>query len=150
MNAVVVHVGSAVPELEPDLHAVCDLCAQNVPPDDGYLWVDNDEIARCEQKTAAWEAEHPATENMTGDNLRTRPGPARWRVTHTACDPGSRGDAYAIELDRISTFRDLAGWTIHLQGKKWFRYTDWDELAEDALGAGGGRLVSRYTEPWHG
>ena len=114
------------------------------------LWVDNDEIARCEQKTAAWEAEHPATENMTADNLRTRPGPARWRVTHTACDPGSRGDAYAIELDRISTFRDLAGWTIHLLGERWFRYTDWDELAEDALGAGGGRLVSRYTEPWHG
>jgi hypothetical protein len=139
-----------VPELEPDLHAVCDLCAQNVSPGDGYLWVDNDEVARCEKKTAAWEAEHPTTENMTGDNLRTRPGPARWRVTHTACEPGSRGDAYAIELDRIMTFRDLAGWTIHLLGKRWLRYTDWDELAEDALGAGGGRLVSRYTEPWHG
>lgn len=84
---------------------------------------------------------------MTGDNLMTRPQPAG-RVTHTACEPGWPEDRYDIALDRILTFRDLAGWSIHLMRKAWLRHTDWDEFTEDALGGHTGRLASQHAQPW--
>lgn len=135
---------------EANLSAICDLCARVISPDDGYLWVDNDEVAKVTQQIAAWEAEHPVGEVMTAANLLTRPEPARWRVTHSACEPGAPEDRYDIALDRILTFRDLAGWTLHLMQKPWLRHTDWDELADGALGGHTGRLTSRFDEPWDG
>jgi hypothetical protein len=137
-----------MPQSTPDLTAVCDLCADVVSPRDGYLWVDLAEVSRVTQQVEAWEIEHPASEPMTGENLRTRPQVARWRVTHTSCEPGPRESRYDIELDRIVSFRDLAGWTLHLMQKPWLRHTDWDELAEAALGGRSGRLTSAYADPW--
>lgn len=109
---------------EPEPTAICDLCAQPIDPHDGYLWISHAEVSRVERHVVAWESGHPSSEPMTGDNLMTRPQPARWRVTHTACEPGRPEDRYDIALDRILSFRDLAGWTIHLMRKTWLRHTD--------------------------
>ncbi|WP_157437790.1 hypothetical protein [Actinoplanes subtropicus] len=133
---------------EPDFSGVCDLCARTVAPSDGHLWVDDRDLAQVQRLTAAWEAEHPDAEPIQVSNLVTRPQPARWHVTHTTCDAVPRSSGYSIELTRIQTFRDLVGWTAHLMGKNWLQHTDWDDLIANALGAGDGRLLSTYKEPW--
>ncbi|MEV6347749.1 hypothetical protein [Actinoplanes sp. NPDC051851] len=139
---------SVVVEPESGLSAVCDVCNRIVAPSKGTLWVDDREIEAVRGGVTAWETNHPSDELASAGDLAKRPSPARWRVTHTACDPGAPGDIYAIELKRIQSFRDLAGWTTHLMGTSWLQYTDWDALVTGALGGGKRRLRSKHKDPW--
>lgn len=52
---------------------------------------------------------------------------APWLVLHVDCITDEEWEwGYPIEGRRINTVRKALAWTLHLQEKVWFEYTDWD------------------------
>ena len=74
-----------------------------------------------------WDEKHPGDGWSLAD-YATRPGPARWKVWHSSCDPNSEGDGYSIGIHRIQTPMDVVGWSAHLMEKTWLPDTDWKEV----------------------
>lgn len=114
-----------------DLTAICDTCLNTIPAGEGHVWVDQDlahKVTRRHQgDTIPWP-DSTGVEDITSPDHGVR-----WHVTHTACEPRMPEWAYAIPVERISTWPSFLHWTAHLMHKGWLEVTDWDDLVLRAL-----------------
>jgi hypothetical protein len=117
---------------------LCGTCGQPVGDWDGYLYVSPlDAVAHGEARRRN-TARHAGRAVPVSELIREwaeGPGIASWRVTHHRCDSrGDFADGYHIDPGQIGTWAELAHWTAHLMGKRWFKDTDWAELLHEAAG----------------
>lgn len=71
----------------------------------------------------------PGTGYVACDPRATAPS---WRAWHARCDPEPGRWWYAIRVERLASWRDVAAWTAHLGRKRWFARSDWAALIERA------------------
>ena len=107
----------------------------------GFLGVSLREVREAQAATKAWHARHGG-DVMSLQDLMTLPEDVPWRARHHACAPKADADAYEIDTDRLSCWRDLIWWTAHLMGKRWLELTDWDELLRETAEGDGSRIIA--------
>ena len=106
-----------------ELQAICDVCTFPIGDGEGFLFVDSGDA----QEFAT--AERPSS--MTLDDMINAALVEEWTTAHTRCNtPDDHPQAYAIEVDRIRTYRAALSWTAHLMGKPWLTGTNWDQLLQ--------------------
>lgn len=131
----------------------CDVCKEPVAPGKGHLWVDYAHINQRAGDLMAWDDAHP----KPAAGLRTHslgaimdlPDRVRWQAHHSACDPEPDAGAYTIDAERLTSWADLAHWTAHLMGHKWFDGTDWAKILEGVATGNGPRLRPAKPSPLH-
>lgn len=107
----------------------CAVCEAPVADGEGYLHVSFAAIDAREAALAERDREHPRGLRVyTLAALLNGPKPVPWEVHHARCDPRSRSNDYAIEIERIRTTVDLLEWCAHLLEKVWLSETDWPAL----------------------
>lgn len=114
----------------------CDVCAQPIADEDGWLTVD---------ERAAWKLQ---AEWETIDALKATHGglvpfaavpewPAahvHWHAYHIDCDPDIADHwQYWFAVDRIRTFAHVLEWNVHLNAKPWMRYTNWNAMLHSRI-----------------
>jgi len=56
-----------------------------------------------------------------------------WRVFHNKCGPEHDGNQYGFPVEQCQTETDLIDWMLHLNGKTWTEFTDWDNFVRKAV-----------------
>lgn len=113
---------------------ICDSCGDEVKDGAGYVHINTGAIHEAEVTWKQWAIDNPGPA-YTGTALLEHPDDAPWLVHHTDCDPDPGASAYWIAVERIRTFRRALEFTLHLQGKRWLRVTDWSEFMRRRIGA---------------
>lgn len=106
------------------------------------LWCDRDRAMQAKQEYETWERqqEREAEEALARGGvqawLKTVVRPLAsvyhvedvpWQVLHWRCVTDAEWErGYPIEGTRIDTPEKALVWTLHLQEKVWFAYTDWE------------------------
>ena len=100
----------------------CTECGRSTPTAEAHMSILDRDISGCVQAHGTFEAEHPpgaATRLIDVPDLDLR-----WRWGHYACMP--EGAAYWVSGDDLDTPEKALARTLHLKGKRWFNWTDWD------------------------
>lgn len=109
------------------LNLICDVCDKPIRASQrGYLCVSYDDFHQAEDAVKAWETANPGPA-YSGDALLSHPEPAHWHILHAACDPAPDGNDYWRKT-RTLDYPALLRFTAHIMGKRWFEYTDWDDV----------------------
>ncbi|MET8404482.1 hypothetical protein [Streptomyces sp900116325] len=119
-----------MPSNQPDLHAICDTCLTVIADGDGHIWIDQDLAHKTSRRQRGDDIPWPGsdgTENIAID------GGVPWQTTHTSCAPHKPEWAYAIPVERITTWPALVHWTAHLMNKGWVEVTNWDMFMLQAV-----------------
>lgn len=112
----------------------CDECGEDIVDGDGYITIDESEVAEAQEKMQAWRTAHPEDPSgFTAYNLgelMEQPEDVHWRVLHDRCDPIPEAGGYTISVSRIRTYQAALAWSLHLLGsKEWVvKLTDWAEF----------------------
>ncbi len=115
----------------------CDVCANPIRDDDGYLCVSYPELFEHKKAVREWDEAHAGQFAITADEFLTFPSPVRWRVLHRGCDPDLESSAYWIAVERIGTPGAVVRWTAHLlESKGWLQSTTWADLLREVGGPG--------------
>lgn len=126
-----------------ELIAICDICRRPVADRMGYLYIDLIEVREYEDAARRWRAEHPGP--VAATDILDSPVRPCWRVCHGDCDTDDSVSDYAIEVERIRSWRDLCWWTAHLFDKNWFSLTDWGHLMRGVAENSGTRIQPAGT-----
>jgi hypothetical protein len=102
----------------------CDVCGKEVELKDGILSISFKDVRYVQEQEAEFKKKHPGPVLDVGE-VMAFPDRVPWRWNHIGC---SRDSSYDIEATRFDNLRKALHWTIHLQDKTWFRYTDWREV----------------------
>lgn len=119
----------------PTVVITCQVCRRPVVGD-GYVWVDNAEIAACERAWAEFDERRggKSWQPVGLEDLFALPDEAEWQAHHARCDPNPDRSSYSIQANRIDTAAKLLDWTAHLMGKSWLGHTNWDNVIRSAAG----------------
>jgi hypothetical protein len=107
----------------------CDICQLPVQDGDGFLTVDRVAVHRIE--VARMDVNGPRATNhppWDTDADRFWMTEAPWQVFHGGCDPTVNYLSYWFDVAIIRTTAELLDWRRHLQRKRWFDVTNWDEF----------------------
>lgn len=114
----------------PDLQAICDGCLTVIADGEGHVWTDRHIAEKTSRKArgedTSWMDDEPLAD--AADLLVVGEQGVAWHVTHTGCAPAMPSWAYAIPVERITTWPAFLHWTAHLMDKGWLAATDWAEL----------------------
>ncbi|MFC8010847.1 hypothetical protein [Streptomyces cinereoruber] len=134
-----------------ELVLVCRGCAGRIYGDDGYLWVDTEEVNTAQERWAGYR------ERSAERRARGRPTDlldmidcgelVYWQAHHATCDPTPREAHYRIEARKLRTRADLLEWSAHLMGKMWLPRTDWQDVMCETRA--GGRRFAPVGTPQH-
>jgi hypothetical protein len=118
-----------------DLQAICDSCLAPIAEGEGHVWTDQHvslkEARKARGESVEWMDNDPITD--IADTLLVGEAGVAWHVTHAECAPRMPSWAYAIPVERITTWPAFLHWTAHLMGKGWLGATDWDRLIHRAV-----------------
>ncbi|MER5653479.1 hypothetical protein ABT076_10730 [Streptomyces sp. NPDC002131] len=114
----------------PDLQAICDGCLTVITDGEGNVWTDRHIAEKTSRKArgedTSWMDDEPLADAT--DALTVGEAGVTWHVTHTGCAPVMPSWAYAIPVERITTWPAVLHWTAHLMDKGWLAATDWSLL----------------------
>tara|TARA_Y100000310_G_scaffold339388_1_gene431895 strand:+ start:2932 stop:3309 length:378 start_codon:yes stop_codon:yes gene_type:complete len=102
----------------------CEVCGKTVPVGQvGGLAVNPHEANRIREKNRKWRAENPGVTRVSDF---PRYETAHWEWGHWKCQDDSTW--YYIDSQRLQNPKQALGWTLHLMGKHWLLYTDWQAM----------------------
>lgn len=113
---------------------ICGRCGESIAAGAGSINLYDAELDAAEKawadhealQAAALRSPDPLAGAFSPGELMRLPRPARWRPEHARCEAGRA--AYWVEVDRLTSELEALDWTVHLMGKPWIQYTDWDQF----------------------
>jgi hypothetical protein len=111
---------------------ICDECGKPLEGDDGTILVNYNDIDRFDEGSAVFDERYRDSEGdvtFTAAAFDELPRKAPWHVLHNRHGVEDRYPrAYPIDSGRFQTWADVAAWSGHLMGKRWFASTAWAAL----------------------
>lgn len=119
----------------------CCVCNEDIADRDGYLQVGctDEELSDIQHAHREYEKRRQARGSWVPvdmADLFSLPGPAPWQAVHKECDQLGDTSPYWIEIDVVSTYRQLLIWTSHLAEKQWLGNTDWFRFTDRVANLG--------------
>jgi hypothetical protein len=99
----------------------CDVCGEDVTIEEGLISISLKKTLEVQEKREDFKKKYPGPILHVGDVV-TFPPSVPWVWHHNTCNSDG---SYSIEATRFDDLRKALHWTIHLQGKTWFKDTNW-------------------------
>ena len=128
-----------------ELTLICEGCRMPFT-DGGCLWISFADIQRASQQDADWHAAHPAGEAVDITTFLSLPGGAVWHAHHDRCMPPEGESSYDVDVGQVRTWAGLVRWTVHLMGKRWLEFSDWDDVLREASGESPSRRIRAIAQ----
>jgi hypothetical protein len=136
------------------LRLICDACGKPAKSD-GYVVVDDNQAfklyraARSQDNQQVIDRHLVSTGAIQDDGsdefLRKKYadcidfsrndgyGSVPWQVFHDGCIPEGSREHYGYDVDRFETESDLIDRMLHLNGKNWIEFTNWDNFVRKVV-----------------
>jgi len=121
---------------------ICDRCSKVVNLN-GYIAVDDRKASTLDRAARAHEREQALAHASAGplgvpydlEWLLQESGynSVPWHVFHDQCGPDDDGGHYGFPVEEFQTEADVIRWMLHVGGKAWIEFTNWDDFVRKVI-----------------
>jgi hypothetical protein len=123
----------------PEILVKCGVCGREVDDGTGHVGISVASVNAYQEKVKAYEAEHPDGFSTFESLVLDYPSTPRWKAHHGDCVEDDHC-GYALQVDELRTWKDVAKWTGHVMEKTWCAHTDWLDMISSAASGNDPRL----------